>query len=40
VQICLTEKYQASGLHIDTGGGFVHIDNVEDMASLVERQVR
>jgi simple sugar transport system substrate-binding protein len=40
VQICLTEKYQASGLHIDTGGGFVHIDNVEDMASLVEQQVR
>ena len=40
VQICLTERYQASGLHIDTGGGFVHKDNVEEMAPLVERQVR
>ena len=40
VQICLTEKYQASGLHIDTGGGFVHKGNVEEMALLVEKQIR
>lgn len=40
VQICLTERYQASGLHIDTGGGFVHKDNVEEMAPLVEQQIR
>ena len=40
LQICLTKKYQVSGLHIDTGGGFVHKDNVEELAPLVERQLR
>jgi simple sugar transport system substrate-binding protein len=40
MQICLTEKYQFSGLHIDTGGGFVHKDNVEMLAPLVEQQIR
>ncbi len=40
LQICLTKKYQFSGLHIDTGGGFVHKDNVEALAPLVERQIR
>jgi simple sugar transport system substrate-binding protein len=40
VQICLTKKYQVSGLHIDTGGGFVHKDNVEVLAPLVEQQLR
>jgi simple sugar transport system substrate-binding protein len=40
LQICLTEKYQFSGLHIDTGGGFVHKDNVEALAPLVEQQIR
>jgi simple sugar transport system substrate-binding protein len=40
LQICLTKKYQVSGLHIDTGGGFVHQDNVEVLAPLVERQLR
>ena len=40
VQICLTKKYQFSGLHIDTGSGFAHADNVELLAPLVEEQIR
>lgn len=40
VQICLTKKYQFSGLHIDTGSGFAHKDNVEALAPLVEKQIR
>ena len=40
VQICLTEKYQFSGLHIDTGSGFVDSSNVEQLAPLAEEQIR
>jgi len=40
VQICLAKKYQFSGLHIDTGSGFAHKDNVEALAPLVEQQIR
>ncbi len=40
MQICLTKKYQFSGLHIDTGGGFVHKDNVEVLDALVAQQIR
>lgn len=40
VQICLTKKFQFSGLHIDTGSGFAHKDNVEALAPLVEKQIR
>jgi simple sugar transport system substrate-binding protein len=40
VQICLTKKYQFSGLHVDTGSGFAHKDNVELLAPLVEEQIR
>ena len=40
VQICLTKKYQISGLHIDTGSGFAHKDNVEALAPLAEEQIR
>jgi len=40
VQICLTDNYAFSGLHIDTGSGFAHKDNVELLAPLVERQIR
>ena len=40
VQICLTEKFQFSGLHIDTGAGFIHKDNVDVLAPLVEQQIR
>jgi len=39
-QICLVKKYQFSGLHIDTGSGFAHKDNVEALAPLVEKQIR
>jgi len=40
VQICLSKKYKFSGLHIDTGSGFAHKDNVEELAPLVEKQIR
>jgi simple sugar transport system substrate-binding protein len=40
LQICLTKKYQFSGLHIDTGGGIVHKENVEELAPLVMQQIR
>jgi len=40
LQICLTDNYAFSGLHIDTGAGFLHKDNVDLLADLVERQIR
>lgn len=40
MQICLTHKYAFTGLHIDTGAGFAHADNVELLAALVEQQIR
>ena len=40
VQICMTKLYGFSGLHIDTGSGFAHKDNVEQLAPLVEQQIR
>jgi simple sugar transport system substrate-binding protein len=40
LQICLTKQFAFSGLHIDTGSGFAHADNVELLAELVEKQVR
>ncbi len=40
LQICLSAKYAFSGLHIDTGSGFAHADNVELLADLVSEQVR
>lgn len=40
LQLCLTAKYQFSGLHIDTGSGFASADNVEVLADLVARQIR
>jgi len=40
VQICLTKKYQFSGLHVDTGSGFAHKDNIEVLASLADKQIR
>jgi simple sugar transport system substrate-binding protein len=40
LQICLTHKYAFTGLHIDTGAGFAHADNVELLADLVEQQIR
>jgi simple sugar transport system substrate-binding protein len=40
VQICLTKEFLFSGLHIDTGSGFAHKDNVEELAPLAEEQIR
>ena len=39
-QICLTNNFLFTGLQIDTGAGFLHADNVEALAELVELQIR
>ncbi|MFH1184539.1 MAG: substrate-binding domain-containing protein [Chloroflexota bacterium] len=40
LQLCLSHNYAFAGLHIDTGSGFAHKDNVEILAPLVEKQIR
>jgi simple sugar transport system substrate-binding protein len=40
VQICLTHNYAFTGLHIDTGAGFAHAENVDLLADLVNAQIR
>jgi simple sugar transport system substrate-binding protein len=40
LQICLTKHFLFTGLHIDTGAGFAHKDNVELLAELVGEQIR
>jgi simple sugar transport system substrate-binding protein len=40
LQICLTNNFAFTGLHIDTGAGFAHADNVELLADLVGQQIR
>jgi simple sugar transport system substrate-binding protein len=40
LQLCLTHEYGMSGLHIDTGGGFVDESNIGEIAPLVEEQIR
>jgi simple sugar transport system substrate-binding protein len=40
LQICLTHNYGFSGLLIDTGAGFADKDNVEQLAGLVQKQIR
>ena len=40
LQICLTHNYAFTGLHIDTGAGFLHAGNVDVLADLVEKQIR
>jgi len=40
LQICLTHNYGFSGLQIDTGAGFAGPDNVDQLAPLVEKQIR
>jgi simple sugar transport system substrate-binding protein len=40
LQLCLTHEYKMSGLHIDTGGGFVDESNIDQIAPLVEEQIR
>jgi simple sugar transport system substrate-binding protein len=40
LQVCLTKVYGFSGLHINTGAGFAHKDNVEFLAPLAEKEIR
>lgn len=40
MQICLTHQYAFTGLHIDTGAGFAHVDNIDLLADLVGEQIR
>jgi len=40
LQICLTHNYAFTGLHINTGAGFAHADNVDLLADLVDQQIR
>jgi simple sugar transport system substrate-binding protein len=40
LQICLTHNYGFAGLQIDTGAGFADASNVEQLAALVEKQIR
>jgi len=40
LQICLTHNYGFAGLQIDTGAGFADKNNVEQLAALVEKQIR
>jgi simple sugar transport system substrate-binding protein len=40
LQICLTDNFAFTGLHIDTGAGFAHADNIDLLADLVEAQIR
>lgn len=40
LQICLTHNFAFTGLHVDTGAGFAHKDNVELLADLVNEQIR
>ncbi|MFW5940931.1 MAG: substrate-binding domain-containing protein [bacterium] len=40
LQICLTNNYLFTGLHINTGAGFAHADNIDMLADLVEQQIR
>jgi simple sugar transport system substrate-binding protein len=39
-QLCLAKFYGFSGLHINTGGGFVDKSNVDVIAPLVQQQIR
>ncbi len=40
LQICLTHNFAFTGLHVDTGAGFAHKDNVDLLADLVDEQIR
>ncbi len=40
LQICLTKVYGFSGLHIDTGAGFVDKSNVDFVAPLAQKNIR
>ena len=40
LQICLAKKFGFSGLHIDTGAGFVTSDNVDALSALAKQGIR
>jgi simple sugar transport system substrate-binding protein len=40
LQICLSKTYGFSGLHVDTGGGFVSKDNIDVVAPLAAKEIR
>src|SRR5262245_49788212 len=40
LQICLTKKYGFSGLHVDTGAGFVTADNIGPLSDLAKSGIR
>jgi simple sugar transport system substrate-binding protein len=40
LQICLSEVYGFSGLHIDTGAGFASKDNIDFLTPLAEKEIR
>jgi len=40
LNICLAKKFGFSGLHIDTGAGFVTAANVDALSALAEQQIR
>ncbi|MGA2640187.1 MAG: substrate-binding domain-containing protein [Spirochaetia bacterium] len=40
LQVCLTKVYGFSGLHINTGAGFVDKSNVDFVAPLAEKNIR
>jgi simple sugar transport system substrate-binding protein len=40
LNICLTKVYGFSGLHVDTGAGFVTKDNIGFIAPLAEKNIR
>ena len=40
LQVCLSKLYGFSGLHVNTGAGFVDKSNVDMVAPLAEKQIR
>ncbi len=40
LQICLTDNFAFTGLHIDTGAGFAHAENIDLLVDLVGEQIR
>jgi simple sugar transport system substrate-binding protein len=40
LQLCMSHSYGFSGLFVDTGGGFVDESNIDQIAPLVEEQIR
>jgi simple sugar transport system substrate-binding protein len=40
LQICLSDNFAFTGLHIDTGAGFAHAENIDLLVDLVGQQIR